>query len=365
MRISYSGREHLDVETTDSTGGTLDITFDGGTTWHDMEVVDPTHARVLVAGPGATGNPPETIVLGPGRYPVSIRLTRGVESVIREVEEPLDVLVQDTGYVSAGVCYPSTTDWGCAPTDFAFNLDDALRSRVEAQAWTALRTLLGGQLALCPILARPCAARYATNLYYEAPVVGGRRFGPYIGADGLWRNGCGCTTSTACGCTGLSEVRLEGPVGRVVRVTIDGVQLDPTAYRIDNGDRLVRTDGGVWPASQDMALPPTEVGTFAVEYFRGSAPSILDDWAAGVLAYELALACEGSDECRLPANVVSVTRAGLTMQLSSGMFADGNTGIPELNTYIWSMNPHHLTQPSTVVSPETLGLAPRVQTWGR
>lgn len=363
MRLSYNGREHLDVTTTDSTGGTLDVTFDGGTTWHPMEIVDTTHARVLIAGPGATGNPPETVVLQPGRYPVSVRLTRYAEQIVREVEETLDVLVQDTGRASAGVCYPTTADWGCAPDAYLEQLDPSLRARVEALAWRTLQRLLGGSLALCPTVVRPCAARCGGGTYYDAPVVGGRRYGPYIGVDGAWRNGCGCAGASYCSCTALSEVRLQGPVGRVTRVLVNGVELPATAYRVDNGDRLVRLDGETWPACQDMTVADDEAGAFAVEYFTGDAPDALADWAAGVLAYEFSLACKGG-KCRLPAGVTSVVRNGVTMEIRSDLFTGGSTGIRELDAYISSINPFGLRARPTVMSPDTLARAGRRQTWG-
>jgi len=60
-----------------------------------------------------------------------------------------------------------------------------------------------------------------------------------------------------CSCSRLCEAILPGPVGGIVEVLLDGVALPPTAYRVDNGNRLVRTDGDCWPACQDMAAPPT------------------------------------------------------------------------------------------------------------
>lgn len=262
------------------------------------------------------------------------------------------------------VCYPSTTDWGCAPESYVDALDDVLQRRCEALAWTSLKTLLGGRLAICPTVVRPCALRCAGGSYFEAPVVGGRAGGPYIGRDGLWRNACGCSSSVGCGCSSMSEVRLQGPVGRVTSVLVDGTALDPSAYRVDGGDRLVRIDGGVWPACQDMAASPDSPGTFAVEYFIGEAPDIMADWAAGVLAYEFSRACKNDNKCRLPRGVTSVVRQGISMEIRQGIFTDGSTGIQELDAYIFALNPHGLRQRPTVMSPDTLARQGRMQTWG-
>ena len=37
-------------------------------------------------------------------------------------------------------------------------------------------------------------------------------------------------------------------VGSVTEVTIDGVLVPPSVYRVDNSTQLVRTDGGSWPS---------------------------------------------------------------------------------------------------------------------
>jgi hypothetical protein len=367
MRLSYSGREHLDVTTTDSTGGTLDVTFDNGTTWHPMEAVDPTHARVLVAGPGATDNPAGTVVLQPGRYPISVRLTRGVESIIRDVDdELLEVLTQSgAARLSAAICYPESTDWSCAPAGFSAGLDADTRARVEALAWRSLQALLGYSLSICPVIVRPCAARVGLGVWREGSVSGMGTFAPYVAAGGEWRNGCGCTAASACECTSAWEVRLEGPIGRVVSVTVDGVPLPSDAYLVRDGDRLVRVDGDVWPLTQDLRADIDAENTFAVTYFRGSAPSALDDWAAGLLAYEFARACAGDRQCRLPSGVTNVVRQGVTMEIRQGLFADGTTGIRELDAYVESVNPHRLKAPPSIMSPDTLRRRPRMQTWGR
>lgn len=42
------------------------------------------------------------------------------------------------------ICYPDSTDWGCADESYVDALADPLKQRVEALAWTALQTLLGG-----------------------------------------------------------------------------------------------------------------------------------------------------------------------------------------------------------------------------
>src|SRR4029077_3919200 len=111
---------------------------------------------------------------------------------------------------------------------------------------------------------------------------------PYL-VDGKWYNQrCG---QDGCSCVALSEVVFPGKVASVEAVYLDGVQLDWTAYRLDHNHRLLRTDGGVWPACQDMRLAEDQVGSFSVHYIPGVKISTAGLWAVGVLAYEFSRAC--------------------------------------------------------------------------
>lgn len=153
------------------------------------------------------------------------------------------------------MCYPDSTDWGCALTaDEVAALDPALKARSEMLAWTTLQRLTGYRLALCPTSVRPCAARCNPGAWMEAPVSGFPADGPYI-SQGVWYNACGCSSPDSCSCGPLSEVILPASEVGGVSVRINGATLDPSAYRVDNGNRLVRTDGGVWPMCQDMSIP--------------------------------------------------------------------------------------------------------------
>jgi hypothetical protein len=90
-------------------------------------------------------------------------------------------------------------------------------------------------------------------------------------------------------------------------VLVDGVAVDPTLYRVDNGDELVRLDGEAWPTTQDMLLDPDQPGTFAVTYLHGVPVDGLGARAAGVLACEFAQAIQGLN-CALPPTVTSINR---------------------------------------------------------
>jgi hypothetical protein len=358
------------------------------------------------------------------------------------------------------VCYPDGTDWSCAytPEEIAA-LDPATKERSEALAWSVLSALTGYRVSTCPVTIRPCLARCGWGgTWTEAPV-GMDGLSPFI-SGGKWYNACGCRDD--CSCVSLCEVILPNGVGAVESVVLNGAVLDPTAYRIDNGNRLVRQDGECWPDCQDMSVPATEdyfeplegtygtsgrytftregdvvtltvmrdatenlpgtalesrftpldyqtiaqnlstrvtvqhltgtgtflianqVGTpaelvmqyiatpaepsvqgnddtFTVTYYPGVAPNEMTRYAAGVLANEFYLACSGK-ECRLPEGVTSVTRAGVTMEVATGMFADGMTGIAEVDAVIRVYNPYALKSRPMVMSPDRKRRG-RITTW--
>ncbi len=126
-----------------------------------------------------------------------------------------------------------------------------------------------------------------------------------------------------------------------------------------NGNRLVRTDGEKWPVCQDLTVDD-EHG-FTVSYFRGMAPNPMTKRAAGVLANEFLLACQGDPACRLPYNVKTVARQGETYDFTERDFLDGDTGIPEVQALIRMLNPNQLKSPVIVASPDDYMQA--VPTW--
>lgn len=361
------------------------------------------------------------------------------------------------------VCYPPSTDWSCRWTEAELEqqrADPVMGPKIEtaeAFAWSLLAALTMYRIGTCPLTVRPCAARCAPRGAYRTAVVRGGNtaalptaqigmLNPYI-SGGTWLNACGCRTAGDCGCESLSTVELPGPVGSIVEVRLDGAVLPRSAYRVMNGNRLVRTDGENWPACQDMANPGVVVyapiafdgpggrvvftrdgqtvtvsmqpsganaqitggsvpwgsqsiivtdypgvnghrfmvdsvgsfnlisagnttawsfsyetgaeaapgdtsGTFEVTYYRGAAPNRMTNAAAGALANEFLKACDGDSSCRLPYNVTSASRSGETYEFDQSDFADGDTGIPEVQALIRIYNPNRLKSPVIVASPD-------------
>lgn len=274
------------------------------------------------------------------------------------------------------MCVPDTTDWSCAFTDEqlaemrADPTKAALLQRAEALAWNSLAALCAWQLGVCAETVRPCSARCSPpGTWMAAPVFSGQtgalplrtigqNFTPHI-TGGQWVNSCGCSTSDACSCGPVDEVFLPGPVGAIVEVKIDGVIIDPTWYRVDNGNRLIAQHASLkWPLCQDMSKAD---GAFTVTYYRGAAPNDMTNWAAGLLANEFYKACSGGD-CKLSRKVKTAVRGSATYELDWNLFEDGWTRIEAVDAVIRIYNPHHVKQPSRVLTPDSPTRARR-STW--
>lgn len=182
---------------------------------------------------------------------------------------------------------------------------------------------------------------------------------------GSWMYGDGWDQS--CGCTPLSRVLLAGYVQEIVEVVIDGVVVDPNTYRVDNHRWLtrVRTDSDDpwphWPGCQDLTLPESEPGTWAVTYTYGKEPSLAATEAAKELACEFYKQCSGQP-CALPANTTRVVRQGVVIeknatfnwafQRGTGRIPRGwATGMPKVDAFLNAYNPSGLSRIPIFWSP--------------
>lgn len=256
-------------------------------------------------------------------------------------------------------CWP--VDWACDQEFYDEHSQTPegmeMLARSEALAAQTLRMLTGYKVGGCPITVRPCQRRCAPSSWLIAPAgVGsfagyaGWTFRPYV-QDGKWLNACGCWKDS-CSCTNVSEVPLPGPVGSVESVWLEGIELPPTTYRVDNGNMLVRTDGGSWPVCQDMNEEDPNEGGFFVTYTQGIPADGLAAYAAGRLAREYAAACTGGN-CQLPPGVTNIVRQGISMDIATGSFPTGMTGIREVDVFIQFWNPYtQRTGGAEVFSPD-------------
>ena len=250
-------------------------------------------------------------------------------------------------------------DTTCCPDWGDFSAD--VRARATNLATFVLDALTGRRFAQCPVNYRPCGPKCAGGAGYMVWPVGMGTVGggtmpwmiPYVDG-GLWRN---CACPGACSCAASCEVPFPTSVASIERVTIDGIELSSTAYRLDSWrgrPMLVRTDGECWPQCQSMDAGPEDVGSFVIVYRPGLPLPLAGQIAAGDLACEFARACAGA-ECSLPGQLASLTRNGVDLEMvdPTTVLDEGKTGIQSVDLFIHAVNPYRLTQRSRVASPDT------------
>lgn len=137
----------------------------------------------------------------------------------------------------------------------------------------------------------------------------------------------------ACGTYSYLKLPTDYPVLSVEEVSVDGVVVDPLNYRIDRNQYIVRIDGEHWPLCNSFDLPNTGASEIRVEATVGRPVPIELRMACADLACELKKACNGSEECQLPANVRSLVRRGVEIEVESigDLFSDGRFGIPSVD----------------------------------
>jgi hypothetical protein len=229
--------------------------------------------------------------------------------------------------------------------------DPAVQAYAQRFAIYVLYAATGRQFGLCPVVVRPCET--PNPMLYRSYPVGAYGPEPYVldgVAGGVVLGYLGGGDCVGGGCH-PPEIPLPGPVNSITSVTVDGVALDPSAYRLD-GTRLVRQDGEGWPA-QDLSLADGQVGTWSVSYVRGlPVPDVLND-AAGAYACEVAKGRTGGT-CQLPSRVASISRQGVDVQfVSAEDYLDkGRTGYAEVDQIIAAYNPDGIRRPPRVLSPD-------------
>lgn len=147
----------------------------------------------------------------------------------------------------------------------------------------------------------------------------------------------------------LTRVPLPASAVSVTEVLVDGQVVAPSAWLLER-DMLIRVDGQGWPGWQDTTLPASQAGTWQVTYVRGKPVPAGGQVAAGVLACELIAAMSGGD-CRLPSNVQTVTRNGVTVNVNALQQLEA-TGLQEVDAWVVQVNPSRLRANPTVWSPD-------------
>ena len=236
---------------------------------------------------------------------------------------------------------PATTGW-------------ALQAATEV-----LWSLSGRRFGLCTVTSRPCREECAKSWLSAGGEWGGSLTYPQpLLHGGSWFNvTCGMCTS-GCSCSSVSQVVLPAPVADVIQVTIGGAPMPTGSYRVDDWRLLVRQDGGVWPACQDLSQPVTGSGAWSVTARYGEPVPVMGQMAVGELACELLKACDPNlaGDCKLPPNLQSLAREGVTIQFTedvqSRLRTDGRIGLWSVDLFLVSFNPRGLPQRAQVYSPD-------------
>lgn len=205
-------------------------------------------------------------------------------------------------------------------------LDEDVQERSLMLATSSLITLTYGRVGTCPITVRPSLA--PTCACWEPRLW-----------EGAWYNCASCGTKASP----TSEIELDGPVGYVDSIRIDGVEHDPTNgdWRLDEGRFLVWQGSGPSPipAGQDLNKPDTAVGTWSITYSQSYPIGEDGRLAVALLAMEFAKACQPKSKCSLPKGVQNVSRNGVSFVIEAGLFPGGLTGIEIVDQFILKWAP--------------------------
>ncbi|WP_030672488.1 hypothetical protein [Streptomyces sp. NRRL B-1347] len=252
------------------------------------------------------------------------------------------------------VCDPWPIDLTCC--DLSDDTSPETIERWQKVASILLFRLSGRRLGpSCPVTVRPCRRQCLEALPWLTPYWGA--VGPWIPylSDGVWRNASVCGCRGDCSCEELCEIRLDGPVYDIVSVQEGPETLPDTAYRVDGSGTLLRTDGECWPDCQDMAAAEGEEDTLTVTYRTGLPLDEAAVAAVSALTCHLIKGCgTGACGCKANRNLTRLNRQGTEYEFADPtlVYSEGRTGIPDVDLWLVTVNPHRLASPSRVYSPD-------------
>lgn len=244
----------------------------------------------------------------------------------------------DLEALPTGLCMPCTVE------DFA---EGVLAGKI-LEASHLLYLASGQQFpGICCATIRPCLG------------CGGGQFLAYAGGGSRQITSCSChgyEGAGGIGCTAAGVVLPGGPIREITEVLLNGTALDPSGYRLADGNVLMRV-GSSWPCHQRMDLETSEDGTWSVEYEYGADPGPAGWGAVAALACELANACTEGRECRLPDRLQSLSREGVTMTILDPFdFLDNaRFGLREVDQWLALVNPKGIDRPGKWFSTATIG----------
>lgn len=244
-------------------------------------------------------------------------------------------------------CWPDPVLCQDCCSEEVSGLDAEVWQIQQANAVDFLWRATGKQYGVCENTYRPCR-RTCNGTAWGWPI--GSPFIPWRIND-QWVNLSCSSCPGECGCGGaVSEIRLSS-IEAVTGVRIDGVDLIPEdVVAVYDRHRIVRIDGEQWPGCQNLSSKDG-VGTWSVTVQQGVPVPAGGDLIAGILACEYAKACLNSKDCRLPRNVQSLVRQGVTMEMILPDIGEMLTGIYEVDSWILKGRETRWQAPS-ILSPD-------------
>lgn len=224
-----------------------------------------------------------------------------------------------------------------------------------ASEW--LWALSGRQFGSCPVTVRPCRSDCAIGggWWWDGWSWPAAARGPAFLSSLC--GGC----DAGCSCSSTSTVYLGASVSEVIEVRIDGAVIPPSGYALYDGYKLLRI-GGSWPLCQTYGAASGSPGVWEVDVRYGAPVPALGEMAMGEAARQFGLACGPSTaECRLPSNVVRITRSGVAQELAKAVDLDeaGLTGLALVDRFLDAVNPDRLRHRPLILNPDDFA-SPRV-----
>jgi hypothetical protein len=261
-------------------------------------------------------------------------------------------VVEAGGSMGTSPCDTLPVTW----SDCFATLPAAVTGTALAAASDLVWALSGRRFGLCTSVLRPCRRECqgmpwpaSSNLWPN--IYPGQTYPLPFWWNGQWLNlTCGSCASD-CSCETVEEVVLPGGVYQVLQVLIDGVELSPSSYRLDDNRLVVRTDGGQWPMCNNLGSNDTEVGTWSITAQWGEPLPEIGKIAVGELACEFGKYLGGQD-CVLPQAVTSLSRQGVSLTFAdpNEVLKEGRLGLHFTDMFLSAFNPGGLRARSQVYS---------------
>lgn len=175
-----------------------------------------------------------------------------------------------------------------------------------------------------------------------------------VGATIVGQIGTTAEMSAPAIASGTITATIAGAGTHPISILVDGAALDPSRWEIVDKQIVIRTDGGIFPACQNLKIATTEVGTCQVTYSRGTAVPAAGIQAAITLAAEFAKSLGFvTGECRLPERIKTITRQGVSAIAIDPLdiIRLGGTGIVSVDLWLIAVNPKSLRRRASVHTP--------------